>query len=135
MKFVKYACLTLITAVVLDMALVFAYDAPAGVGLSFTLSGNTAQYSSTKTKTDYSYQKYENIGSHTAISSPCTSCQIASTMYMNGSATGGTIITVAGQIKKFDGNSASPDDYKVKVKRYDATLLSTSHTSFWTIRS
>ncbi len=133
MKFLKYALLTLILAIVTDVA--FIYAAQPQVVISYALDKNAVQKTSYRTKDTWTAQYYENLETYTWLTNPCPNCKIsAKPEDIDGNLYVG-IVTSAGQKKQFTDPTtiSSPNDYRLNIWRLDTTLLTTYHTAIWYI--
>ena len=130
MKIVKYALLTLLIAVITDIAIVLAYASPPSYNLIPTLIKNNSQYTPWLTKNVEKVQKYKNISSITPMTNPCTNCKIATSL--TGS---NTIFSKMGEMKNFNELSYFAADYRIMIKRSDITAFNTYHSGTWYVNS
>lgn len=135
MKFLKYAVLILLVAVVTDMALVSAYSSQSGIGISYTLNGNTATYTQYMTKINLLPQTYRNGSMDTALTHPCSNCKLAVRAHNENGDMSSAITMVMGETKTFNSPTSvnMEGNYRLEIWRYDFTLLDTYHNGYWTI--
>ncbi len=134
MKFVKYAIMTLVLATVLDLSIVMAYKTVYNVPTRYDLDKNNAVYTDYYTKINWNTMTYTNDGAFTWLTNPCSTCKIATKLYTAGGDTAEATTTVTGETKPLAPSSMSrPDDFKLKIWRFDPTLLTTVHGGNWII--
>mgnify|MGYP004531892893 CR=1 FL=1 len=133
-KLLRYSLILLTICIVSDLCVTkaYKYSTASGVALNYDLKYNSFTDSPYRSKVDWQNQTYQNIGSHTAISSPCNNCQILTKLATESGNLFEGRVTVAGQTTTLYGGNY-PDDFKLMLKRNDVTLLTTTHTGFWTI--
>ncbi len=135
MKFIKYAFLTLIIAIATDITVAFAYSSPSATAIYKELSKNTSQWTDYRTKNTWTTQKYENVRTYTWMTDPCPKCQVSAKPVTESGNVYVAVVTSEGDTKNFTAPSTvnSPDDYRLNIWRLDTTLLTTIHSSVWTI--
>lgn len=137
MKFMKYALISLIAAIIADAAMVFAYPSPIATGLVYELSMNNKVDTEWRTKNTWTAQTYENYRTFTWMTNPCPNCKISAKPVSAGGDLYVGVVTTEGQKKQFTDPTtiSSPNDYMLKIWRVDITLLTTSHSAMWTMNA
>lgn len=133
MKFMKYALLTLVVAIITDAAMVLAYPSPSGTALYYELSKNSIQKTDWRTKNTWTPQTYQNTRTYTWLTDPCPNCKISAKPVDSGGDVYVAVVTSEGQTKQFTDPTSisSPNDYRLNIWRLDVTLLTTVHTAVW----
>lgn len=143
MKFLKYAMIALVLAVITDISLVAAYPTPSATQIGvIEIKKDSGVYSRWLTKNRDGLQTYENTFASTWLTSPCPNCIIGTIPYNESGTKWDGITTKMYQKKEFTHNiSVVLDDpfdkgynnYRIYNFRVDATLLTTNHAAEWTI--
>lgn len=133
MKFLKYALIIFVVALITDATIVLA-GVPT-VGITHELDGVNVKKTSYYEKDTWTTQKYSNKTASTWLTDPCTSCQIGAKPGTSSGDLGSGVVTITGQTKSFTDPTSlsSPGTYRLSIWRVDATLLSTYHTAIWTL--
>ena len=137
MRFLKYAMLTLLVAIIADASLVFAYDSPTIQATNPQLQRNNPYYTSYVTKTTWTKQKYSNQDTYTALTNPCPKCIIETILYTDSGDKSMSFLNNAGDVFYFnDAESWTlPNNYRLYLRRYDITALTTYHWGLWYVNS
>ncbi len=135
MKFLKYAFIILLLAVISDTALVLAYATPSGVSIYKELVKNNSQWTDYKTKNTTTKQKYENIRTFTWLNDPCANCRIAAKPVDEAGDVYSAVVSTEGQTKTFDDLSHVnwPNNFRLNIWRLDISVLTTTHSAVWMI--
>ena len=135
MKYIKYSLIILVIAIMTDIYFVSATVYPT-VGIALTLTKNQPYTTSLYEKNNNNCQTYEHTYSFTAITDPCTDCQILVTPKNSSGETFTSYLTKMNNTYVFTKNSGltcQPGNYKISIKRNDTTLMNTSHSAAWNI--
>ncbi len=134
MKLLKYAFITLAVAIVLDGCLVLADVVYPSVEIATTLQRNDGQFTSFYEKNTWATQTYYNRSTRTALTNPCTDCQIGVRfLHQNGDGSGELSVKI-GQTKMSNTTLTSePGVYRLQLRRIDFSLINTDHFGTWHI--
>ena len=130
----KFLVLSLILCLCLSVALVRAYSSPVSVEFARTdLTHTYVAGGNTYTKnTEPISQKVRLRKAQTALTNPCTSCQIGIRLLNHNNLPCSTTVITMNNIKTMY-NSAANDNYHLAMARVDGTLLTTSAFGTWYI--
>ena len=137
MKFLKYALITLILAVITDLTLVFAYDTGAVQSIHPELSGNNTYYTSYYTKTYETRQRYYNESTYTGLTNPCPDCKVQIRLHTDDGDFSIAYLSKTGSNTRFTDSTVwyLPNNYRLSLKRFDFSLLTTYHFGLWYVNS
>ena len=144
MKYFKLSLVILAVAIISSSIAPRAIVAVKKILYSVELSGDSV-YKSERyfPKEDGYTPKYEHNTSLTVLTNPCPKCQIQTKIFLQGKETDDTstaVVTTMGTTATFTAASFSlpfalatpenPQWYRINLKRFDFTILKTSHTGY-----
>lgn len=133
----KMLSVFLVLSIALSFSLVKAYNTPASV----QIIQNDLKYQTYTTGTWYTKntfgiaQRVYNRETFTAMTNPCTDCQVASRLRRSPSDYSTVVVTKMGGTGVFTEMSTTEGDWQLQQMRYDFTLLTTYHYGTWYINS
>ncbi len=144
MKFLKYAGIALLVAVITDFSIAAAYPSPSATvtGIAQLPSNKDFVYTIWLTKNKDGLQKYLNRVTYTWLTDPCKDCIIGTKPSNEYGVTWEAITTKMGEEQAFTSNIATVmhepfgptyNNYRLGMFRVDYTLLTTNHGGTWTI--
>ena len=129
MKYLKYSLVLLFIAIVLNLSVVNAINT---FFININLTRNNVSYTAYKTKSVWQVQSLYYQYASTSLTDPCPNCKIEARIYKNDGTYSEAKIGKMGDIKSFN-YLGEPGSYRMKLNRYDITLLTTNFISWWYI--
>lgn len=139
MKYFKISMITLIVAVIANVAITIAGTNAVvkSLTLNYELDKNNYSYTGYYEKENLNYMRYKHNKSYTWLTNPCNNCNIAVRIYASNGAYSNPYFTYMGNTYTLDDEEAWswPERYELRITRYDATLLTTNHEAVWYINN
>lgn len=131
MKLLKITILTLILAISTST---IAAKADFDIYVYQEIKAGSTNKTPSYKKRDVSNQTYSHSTSETALTRPCRKCKISVQGVSKNYGTTNTVTTIMGDTKMLS-NSGYEDTYYLKLKRVDATALTTKTGGTWHIET
>lgn len=132
MKYLKISLAVLLVAIIGDIILTDA--ATSQILISVTLNKKESYTTKAWEKETFAIQKYEHSTSITVLNNPCEDCEVLVQVWNSDKDWSASTITKMGNTYKVGRTTHSvPGTHKLKIRRFDATLLKTNHIAIWHI--
>lgn len=137
MKYFKISMITLIVAVIANVAITIAGTNAVvkSLTLNYALDKNNSSYTGYYEKETYDYMTYKHNKSYTWLTNPCNDCIVSVRLYAENGSYSSAYLTTMNHTYTLNDNEAWawPTRYELKLTRYDSTLLTTNHEAVWYI--
>jgi len=86
-------------------------------------------------KDDWDIQTYKTTGANTTLNTPCESCQFLIELYTESGTKEAGVISALNLTHQLEPSlTSTPDNFYLRYRRFDFTLLKTYHIGVWHIQ-